>query len=344
MQFPGMSSWKYCYQDTDGDYDERKLAAAKNEVLPLFLALPPKQIVHLGIDMNTDIYISIRNIRLDGTGAGVWTYIMMPASYNVQQQPIQLQPQCFDCVTPPEGLYIDHLDRFVNHLGEQKGEMVWVLPRANVLYRDIMNQIYKNYVSHHFIEMGLGYRPARILVDDPSLAMLIFSDLNGSGTTVEVVDERASIVPLVDMEGKNYAGGRVQEMVPLIGIANNIVQHQWKNELSPEERERSNDREAVRNSLLESKHVPGKYKMPKNSRVANYVVKACLYCGDVLQANVLKLCAKCVSSPQASRAYYCSSKCQKLHWPVHKKMHPKGPSTSTSSATIDDTVHQFELD
>lgn len=88
---------------------------------------------------------------------------------------------------------MDHMPRCINALGEQLEETVWVYPNSNVLYRDLMNQIYKVYVEHHFNQMGLGYRPERIMVDDPVLAELIRKDLGDSGTCVEVVVEGTAV-------------------------------------------------------------------------------------------------------------------------------------------------------
>ena len=113
----------------------------------------------------------------------------MPETYSTQQQPIQLKSQAYKCTIPPVGLYMDHTERCVNQKGEQIDETVWVYPPSRFAYRDVMNRIYETYVNHHFVQMGLGYRPEKILVDDPSLSILISGDLSNSGTMVEVITE-----------------------------------------------------------------------------------------------------------------------------------------------------------
>jgi hypothetical protein len=77
----------------------------------------------LGIDMNTDIYIIIRNVRIEGIGVGVFVYIIMHSSYNVQHNPIHLKLQSFNFGFSPKCLCIDHMDPFVNYLVEQKREI-----------------------------------------------------------------------------------------------------------------------------------------------------------------------------------------------------------------------------
>lgn len=182
-------SFRYSYRDIDGEFGEEKLESAKREILPRFLALPPKRSISLGREICTDIYITTRQVKVRGLCVGLFVFIIMPETYSVQQQPIKLKSQAYKCTIPPVGLYMDHIERCVNQKGEQIDETVWVYPPSRFVYRDVMNRIYETYVNHHFVKMGMGYRPGNILVDDPSLAILISGDLRNSGTAVEVVIE-----------------------------------------------------------------------------------------------------------------------------------------------------------
>lgn len=86
-------STRYTYVDREGCFEERKLLRERDKILPRFLALPPKDSLTLGMTIVTDIYITIRAVKIHKLGAGVFAYVMMPHSSNVQQQPIEIKSQ-----------------------------------------------------------------------------------------------------------------------------------------------------------------------------------------------------------------------------------------------------------